>query len=163
MKLMMLRAVRRFGVLLPLVGLCISGVGLAANAVRGHGSCTGRITSTPLGGGLVALDLDVAGTITHLGKSTVQIHTLADFSGAVPAPIPPTTGVVTAANGDTVSFTLKWSVEEVTPNVYLTTGPFEITGGTGRFAAATGGGEYRGLVNLASGAVSAEIAGAFIR
>lgn len=143
--------------------LCLTGVALAANALHGRGSFEGETTFTPLGDGLVELSINVQGRVTHLGKSTVRIHTLADFSGPVPTPIPPSTGVITAANGDTISFTLKWTVEEVSPGVFDTNGPFTITSGTGRFHDATGGGDYRGIVDIISGETTAEITGELTR
>ncbi len=145
-------------VLAPTI-LCIAGAALAATVLRGQGWFTGRATLTPMADGLVELSINASGIVTHLGKSTVQLHTVADFTGPLPTPIPPSTGVITAANGDTVSFTLRWTLREVSPGVFDTTGPFDITGGTGRFKRATGGGDYRGLVDTNDGDVSAEITG----
>lgn len=93
----------------------------------------------------------------------MRIHSVADFSGATPRPVPPTTGLITAANGDTVSFTLRWAVAEGDPGVFNTSGPFTITGGTGRFAGAAGSGEYQGVVDTNSGEVSATIVGELVR
>jgi hypothetical protein len=148
---------------LLLTTVCLGSLALAGNVLRGHGSFTGRATVTPLSGTQADLVIQAGGNVTHLGKSTVRLHTVADFSGAVPTPIPPSTGVIRAANGDTVSFTLKWSVTESAPNVFRTTGPFTIVGGTGRFAGASGGGDYDGIVDLNTGGVSAEITGELAR
>jgi hypothetical protein len=153
----------RFWLMLMMALLCAAGAALAATALHGKGSFTGHAVLTPLGGNHVSLEINVAGNVTHLGKSTVRIHTLADFSGPVPTPIPPTTGVITAANGDTVSFTLRWAVGEVAPGVFDTVGPFTITGGTGRFRGATGSGDYQGRVDTRNGAVAAKISGDLVR
>jgi hypothetical protein len=123
---------------------------------HGRGSFTGRATLTPMGGDQVALELNVAGNVTHLGKCTLRIHSLADVSGAVPIPLPPSTGVITAANGDTVSFTLRWTVQEVASGVFDVLGPLEITGGTGRFRGVTGSGEYGGRLDANTGACAFE-------
>ena len=133
--------------MLLLAILSISGAALAASALRGHANFAGRATLAPLNDDQVALELNVAGTATHLGKCTVRIQSLADVSGAGPTPIPPSTGVITAANGDTVSFTLTWTVHEVASGVFDVTGRMHITGGTGRFTDATGSGEYRGRLD----------------
>jgi hypothetical protein len=138
----------------------IAGAALAATVVlRGHGAFVGQATLTPGDAGIVELEINATGIVTHLGKSKVRLHTVADFSGPLPTPIPPSTGVITAANGDTISFTLRWTLEEVSPGVFETVGPFTITGGTGRFKNATGGGDYSGLVDTVTGDAAAEITG----
>lgn len=142
---------------LVLAVLGIAGAALAAHALRGRGSFAGRATLTQLAGNLVALEVKATGNVTHLGKSTVQLHTIANFNVAPPIPVPPTTGVITAANGDTIAFRLRWTLQEVAPGVVTPSGTFDITGGTGRFQGATGSGDYQGIVNLNTGEVSAEI------
>ena len=141
----------RYGLTLLVAIVFIAGAALAANALRGQASFTGRATLTPLDGSRVDLVLNVTGNVTHLGKSTVSIHSLADVSGPAPKPLPPSTGVITAANGDTVAFTLRWTVHEVAPGVFDVLGPFDITGGTGRFMGAAGNGEYGGRLDANTG------------
>lgn len=141
----------RYWLMLLLAIFSIAGVALAASALRGQASFTGRATFTPLNGNQVALELNVAGNVTHLGKSTVRIQSLADVSGSGPTPIPPSMGVITAANGDTVSFTLTWTVDEASSGVFDVLGLIHITGGTGRFTAATGSGEYEGRLDANNG------------
>ena len=137
----------------------MTGIALAAHVLHGHGSCTGRIILTPLGGNQADVAINVSGNITHLGKSTIQLRSVADFSGPVPVPLPPTTGTVTAANGDTISFILEWTATEVEAGVFHVSGPFDVTGGTGRFEGAGGGGTYDGLIDLNTGAVVSEVTG----
>src|SRR5947209_2482076 len=84
------------GLRLLLAILFLAGAALAADALRGQASFTGRATLTPLGSNRVDLVLNVAGNVTHLGKSTVSIHSLADVSGPAPKPVPPSTGAITA-------------------------------------------------------------------
>ena len=148
--------------LLPAM-LCAAIAALAAHAVPGRGNVAGPVTVTPAGPGQVDLEINAAGIITHLGKSTVNLRLRADVSGSIPTPIPPSTGVVTAANGDTVTFTLRWTLEEVGPGVFVPSGPFTITGGTGRFRGASGGGEYDGFVDMNTGEATAEITGELAR
>jgi hypothetical protein len=136
---------------------------MAAAALRGHGSFAGPVTFTPLGGDLVGLEINAQGNATHLGKSRVRIHSRADTSGAVPQPVPPTTGAITAANGDMVSFTTAWSVEELSPGVFRTFGPLQITGGTGRFSNASGGGQIEGIVDAQNARASATATWTLVR
>jgi hypothetical protein len=153
----------RYGMILVLALFLVAGVALATKGLRGSGTLSGGVTLTPLLGDLVSMQVDVGGNVTHLGRSTVHIDSVADFSGTVPQPVPPSTGVITAANGDTLSFLLKWTVTEVAPGVFDVVGPFDVTGGTGRFRSATGSGDYRGLVDTVSGSVTAEISGDIAR
>ena len=74
----------RYGLRLLLAIVFIAGAALATNAFRGQASFTGRATLTPLDGSRVDLILNVTGNVTHLGKSTVSIHSLADVSGPAP-------------------------------------------------------------------------------
>jgi hypothetical protein len=130
--------------------------------LRASGELSGGVTLAHLGGTLLDLQIDVSGEVTHLGKSRAHLHTIADFSGPLPTPIPPSTGVITAANGDTISFKLKWTIEEVAPGVFNTAGPFEITGGTGRFAGASGEGDYTGRVDVGALKASANVTGEIV-
>src|SRR5262245_12402206 len=148
--------------LLPAM-LCVAMAALATRAVPGQGSVAGHVTVTPAGPGQVDLEINAAGIITHLGKSAVNLRLRADVSGPIPMPVPPSVGVVTAANGDTVTFTVRWTLEEVSPGAFIPSGPFTITGGTGRFSNASGGGDYRGFVNLNTGEATAEITGQLAR
>jgi hypothetical protein len=141
-----------------------AGVALAAAALRGRGLLVGRVTPTDLGGGHVDLAIAGKGHISHLGRSTFSLHLVADFSGPEPAPVPPTEGLITAANGDRVSFTVSgWTAVEVAPNSFRVEGPFQITGGTGRFQSATGSGFYRGGVDLNTRVAAAKIEGTLVR
>lgn len=146
-----------------MAAFCLTGIAVAASSVRGHGRCEGTIRLTPITATQVDVQIDTTGNITHLGKSRVSLHSTADFSGPVPVPVPPSQGVVTAANGDTISFTLKWAAQTVAGGVFNVTGPFEVTGGTGRFKGVSGSGNYRGLIDTNTGSVKAEIEGLLIR
>ncbi len=145
--------------LLPLVILGMVTLALAASTITGHGSFDGTVQIAIADPGPVILDIDATGNITHLGKCQLHLHTEADFSTGQPVPIPPSTGTITAANGDTLSFTLRWTTNQLDPGVFDTSGPFTITGGTGRYAGATGGGNYHGIVDLNNQEVSADITG----
>lgn len=156
---------RRFSrtVWMALIGSCLAGAAFAAASVRGHGECAGTITLTPMGGGLMEVEIETVGNITHLGRSTVTVNSVADFTGTVPTPRPPSTGLVRAANGDTIEFTLRWTAQTVGSGVFEVTGPFEVTDGTGRFAGVAGGGDYQGHIDTNTGEVTAEIDGLLLR
>jgi len=83
------------------------------------------------------------GQATHMGKSTAftddQIINLVDGSGSA-------TYTLRAANGDTLILALVWQPGG-TINVaggVIFSGDYTVTGGTGRFSGATGGGIFAG-------------------
>jgi hypothetical protein len=149
--------------LLVLAAISLAGIALAGTSVRGHGTCTGDITLMPIGGGKVEIQINTTGNITHLGKSTVSVHSIADFNPAVPIPVLPSTGRVTAANGDLIFFTLRWTAQTIDSGVFNVTGPFDVTEGTGRFNGVAGSGTYRGRIDIQTGQVTAEIDGFLVR
>ena len=75
------------------------------------------------------------GTMTHLGRFEIQQSGCIDFAtGAVTEG----RGVLTAANGDEVHLEYAGSATSVTPLTYAL--HYVVTGGTGRFLSAEGGG-----------------------
>ena len=85
-----------------------------------------------------------SGQASHLGESTG----LAVVRPTVPLTVLSTDLTFTAANGDQVFGTFGWTfVPTKTPNVLQPIVQYAITGGTGRFAGATGGGNATGLFN----------------
>jgi len=100
--------------------------------------------------GPTLLCIDAVGTasIPYLGKSIAVYQGTLDFST-----IDPTTGcgpnpgtfTITAANGDTLLLTLEGIHCQSTPEapLGLTSGRYTVTGGTGRFEGATGGGLFK--------------------
>ena len=139
---MVLRRNRRAALLL-LAGLCLVSAAGAASRLRGLGSLNGQVTLTQLGGKRAEVEIDASGNVTHLGKSRVELQTVADFQGPVPQPVRPGKGEITAANGDTLQFALKWTAQPLAPGVFAVTGTFQIAGGTGQFSGARGRGDYR--------------------
>lgn len=99
------------------------------------------------------------GVMTHLGKVEVAVTHCSWMTG-------PTTGVydysdvvITAANGDTltVEHSGTWELTEFGPDGPTTSvvhGTWTITGGTGRFAGATGSGTMSGVDDLVGGIMS---------
>jgi hypothetical protein len=80
------------------------------------------------------------GTATHLGKTTAVTTNQAInlITGAGTA-----TYTLTGANGDTVVLEMAFEVTSLPDGVEFE-GIYTVTGGTGRFAGATGGGTMRG-------------------
>jgi hypothetical protein len=113
---------------------------------RGHSESRGHPFSVKVdsintahfcGPGILCIDAVGTANVPYLGKSTVVYHGTLDFSM-----IDPITGcggnpgtlTITAANGDTLVFALSAD--------HCPWGRFTVTGGTGRFEGATGGGKY---------------------
>ena len=94
-----------------------------------------------------------SGTVTHLGNFTMTASESVDFASMT---VRNGTFTLTAANGDTVIGTYSGTI---LPGLtgYLVSGP--ITGGTGRFAGATGRIVFQGTFDASTGSGSDEISG----
>ena len=101
------------------------------------------------------LDIDGAGNATHVGKYTY--HADECFNGATL--LFDGSYTITAANGDTIVGTYSGAVPSIDFPVAVYEQGAEITGGTGRFAGATGEFDVSGLANLATGAYSQVLSG----
>jgi len=105
--------------------------------------------------GLFQFDIIGGGVVSHMGATTdVQSHCFNFQSGAVTEG----TYTFTAANGDTISGGYTAELSPTAPGVFAIDGQFTITGGTGRFTGATGGGAASG-VQYANGEASLTLAG----
>jgi hypothetical protein len=102
--------------------------------ITGTGAVTG-VTHLP--GGLTQVDLSLSGNATHLGDFTGPATRIEDNHGNFSA-----TSVLIGANGkDSVFLVVSGQFETSKDKCVVTsTGTFTVTGGTGRFANATGGG-----------------------
>ena len=90
-------------------------------------------------------DVSGTGTASHLGKVTLHATDCINPVGATTLKFVSNTPVVlTAANGDQVRATYSGFVS-IEGASELITGAFVITGGTGRFAQATGAGTLQGV------------------
>lgn len=107
----------------------------------------------PLKGYFAGAGADFSGNFTHLGR----------FQGVVD--LATSTAVWTAANGDTVTnqTTAFVLVEEVAPGVFRYEQTLVITGGTGRFANATGSATATGLIDVTTGAYDGKLVGTISR
>src|SRR5437763_16235505 len=119
---------------LAVVALGLAGPAAAAKQVPFHGELEGDVTRTPVPP-FVRVDVEAAGTATHLGHFALDIPHFVNTATRV------ATGSYqfTAANGDTLyaEFTAQAMPTEV-PGVLYIEETATITGGTGRFAGATG-------------------------
>jgi hypothetical protein len=137
-----------------LVGL--AGPVSAGDQVPFKGSLEGSATVTPLGGPMVAVQIDASGTATYLGRFELQaphVVNQATLTGVG-------TYLLTAANGDTITADLAGTARMVEPpNVIAITETATVTGGTGRFAGATGSIQVERVFNRATGVTTGTLEG----
>ena len=121
-----------------------------------RGRLEGIATATPLAPPFVAVKLEGSGNATQLGNFTVSIPHLADRSNGTSVG----TYEFTAANGDTLTadFTGLASPSGV-PGVVHIVETATITGGTGRFAGATGSFIGERLVDMIAGTITESFEG----
>ena len=105
---------------------------------------------------IASIDREGTGTATHLGKYTEhvtqQVNVLTMSSTGVSA--------FTAANGDTLTASITGQATPTSPGVLSIVEVYTITGGTGRFAGATGTFTLESTLNLATGVSSGTFSGA---
>jgi len=99
---------------------------------------------------LLTVEVHGTGPSTHLGRLTVDQSNCAAPLGTTFA-ITDGEFTLTAANGDRIVGTYSGELVPLAPPLFSIDGPFTITGGTGRFTGATGGGDVSGVQNLATG------------
>lgn len=122
--------------LAALAVLGLSGPVAAGDQVPFKGHFAGDVTITLLTPPFVEVDTEASGKATHLGKFTLEIPAVVNRANLTAVG----SYEFTAANGDTVyaEFTGQASLT-ATPGVLAIVETATITGGTGRFAGATGG------------------------
>jgi hypothetical protein len=106
------------------------------------------------------LTVEVHGTghATHLGRLTVDQSNCAAPLGTTFA-ITDGEFTLTAANGDQVVGAYFGELVPLAPPLFSIDGAFTITGGTGRFTGATGGGDVSGVQNFATGEATISLVG----
>jgi hypothetical protein len=140
--------------LLAVVGL--AGPVPAGEQVPFEGSFEGDVTVTPLAPPFVMADVEATGEATHLGKFALDIPHVVDRVTRTAAGC----YEFTAANGDKVyaEFTGLASPTEV-PGVLYIEETATITGGTGRFAGATGSFTSERLYDTVAGTTTGSFEG----
>ena len=138
------------------LALTLAGPVSAGDQVPFKGTLAGTATITPLGGPMVAVEIDAAGTATYLGKFTLEApHTVNQATLTAVG-----TYTLTAANGDTLTADLAGTARMVEPpNVIAITETATVTGGTGRFAGATGSIQVERVFNRATGVTTGSFDG----
>ncbi len=152
------KGLQRAGLLLiVLAALTLPLQALAGGQVPLKGSDSGSFTLEvdACGTGVAAVVIDTVGKATHVGKYAYHANECFNLTtGAFSA-----TFTITAANGDTIHGTYAGQVGVVAGDL----APYEqdnvITGGTGRFAGASGGFHLSGIANLVSLEASQRISG----
>ena len=152
--------IRRPLFLAMVVATAVSLASIAASAVAAETPFKGTVNadetvvpSPPT----ASLTRDGTGTATYLGKYTEHI-TMQIF---LPTLSSTGTATFTAANGDTLTATvLGQATPTTTPGVLSIVEVYTITGGTGRFADATGTFTLHSTVNQATGLSSGTFSGA---
>ena len=127
----------------------------AGEQVPFKGSYEGDDVGTPLVPPLVSATVEAAGIATHLGKFTftelVTVNTATGMGSGI--------FLFTAANGDTVFGTGTGQATFTPPNVLTIEENAIITGGTGRFAEATGTFTATRLKNTVTNVTTASFTG----
>lgn len=106
----------------------------AGEQVPFKGRLEGTVTVTPLVPPFASVLAEGTGNATHLGRFTWEFPHVVNQAIRVGSG----TYVFTAANGDTVTAEVTGTATLVAPGILVTTETGPITGGTGRFAGATG-------------------------
>lgn len=147
---------RRFGsaASLALAVLAVLGLGVtgaAGDQVPFKGSLEGSYTAAPIDPSvplILAVHLDATGKATHLGKFTYDFPHVVDRS-TVPS-IGVGTCTITAADGDQVFADITGKATLIVPGLLHGVETATITGGTGRFANASGSFTVERLINQLS-------------
>ena len=112
----------------------LAGPTAARDQVRFKGSLSAAATVTPLTPPFASVLIEGTGNATQLGAFTVEIPHLVNQATRIGTG----TYVFTAANGDTLTADFSGLATLVGPGVLSVSESGVITGGTGRFAGATG-------------------------
>jgi hypothetical protein len=136
--------------------LCLAGTVSAGDQLPFRGTLAGTATITPLAPPIVAVTIDATGTATYIGRFTLEApHTVNQATLTAVG-----TYTLTAANGDTITADLAGTAVMVEPpNVIAITETATVTGGTGRFAGATGSIEVERVFNRATGVTTGTFQG----
>ena len=133
----------------------LAGPVAASDQVPFRGSLDGTVTVTPLAPPMASVLITGTGDATQLGRFTVEVPHLVNQATRVGVG----SYLFTAANGDTLTADFRGQAALVAPGVLSVTETAVITGGTGRFAGATGEFTAERTFVLASGVTSGSLSG----
>ena len=138
------------------VVLGLTGPVAAGERVPFKGSLEGNVTVAPLTPPYVQVDVDAAGKATHLGRFSLAIPHVVNRASSTAIG----SYEFTAANGDTLTadFTGQSSLTAA-PGVLAIVEIATITGGTGRFAGATGSFTIERLFDTVAGTTTGSFKG----
>jgi hypothetical protein len=138
-----------------------AGAGTRDKQIVLTGSIQGSEIDVPEGG-FPPTGLDVTGTVTgvapHLGRFTLLYNLMV----VLPEGTATGSGQLIAANGDIIAFTIAGTSVALEPGVGSITEVDTITGGTGRFAGATGTFTVMRLLDMETGITSGSMQGVVI-
>ena len=138
------------------LGLCLAGPVSAGTQVPFKGTLAGTATITPLTPPTVAVEIEASGTATYIGRFTLLAPHVVNQATLTAVG----TYLITAANGDTITADLAGTAVMVEPpNVIAITETATVTGGTGRFAGATGSIQVERVFNRATGVTTGTLQG----
>jgi hypothetical protein len=146
----------RAGLIALALLLSIAGPVSAGDRIPFKGTLVGTAVVTPLDPPMVFVRIDADGTATHLGRFTLVAPHVVDQATLTGVG----TYLITAANGDTITADLAGTAVMVEPpNVVAITETATVTGGTGRFAGATGSIQVERVFNRATGVTTGTLDG----
>jgi hypothetical protein len=114
--------------------LALAAPAAASDMVTFRGRLAGTVTVTPLDPPIASVLIEATGNATQLGSFTLEVPHLVNQAIRVGEG----SYIFTAANGDTLTADFSGLATLVAPGVLTTHETAVITGGTGRFAGATG-------------------------
>jgi hypothetical protein len=160
----MINALRRAAAALVVVsGVALGATSAAAASAPFYASYAGTATWTSP----TTIALAGTGTATHLGRltNTGTVYLL-NFDSACPDGPDGVASVnvetLTAADGSALHITSDDVACPTGPGVYQGTGHWTVTGGTGRFSGATGGGPFHGTADLNQGLFTSNPTGTLV-
>jgi hypothetical protein len=146
----------RAGLIAAALLVSLAGPVSAGEQIPFKGTLSGTAVVTPLNPPIVAVRIDATGTATHLGRFTLDAPHVVNAATLVGVG----TYLITAANGDTITADLAGTAVMVEPpNVIAITETATVTGGTGRFAGATGSIQVERIFNRATGVTTGTLDG----
>ena len=127
----------------------------ASDQVMFKGRLAGTVTVTPLDPPMASVLIEASGTATGLGSFSVEVPHLVNQATRIGVG----SYIFTAANGDTLTAAFTGEATLVAPAVLTMHEIATITGGTGRFAGATGSFTIDRTFYLATGETVGSFAG----